>query len=144
MKNINRCFLSVLFLLNSACVYAGSIESDLRCFVEKSTQKTKLEMRIYTDEARNWTGGYVKYGKNRAPISIVFHSAKTLEINEGRPSSFETIWLEISPTEVSGKYTTISQGANVYSLEYLGRKSNKKYTFSETAERDEKSDACKW
>jgi hypothetical protein len=144
MRILKISLISMLFMLVCVNVFAGTIESDLRCFIDKSTQKTKLEMRVYSDEERNWSGGYIKYGKNKSPIPIVFQSSKVIDENEGRPSTFETVWLEIAATEATGKYTTVTQGSHVYSLEYLGRKSKKIYKFDETVQRDIKGDSCKW
>lgn len=101
-------------------------------------------MRLYSDETHNWTGGYVKYGKNRTPISIVFHATKPIDQSSGRPSYFESTWIEIASAEVAGKYTIGTQGANVYSLEYVGRDLKKKYSFDETTERNSTDDECKW
>jgi hypothetical protein len=144
MRTLKISLISMLLMLACTNVFAGTAKSDLRCFIDKSTQKTKLEMRVYSDEERNWSGGYIKYGKNKSPISIVFQSSKVIDENEGRPSTFETVWLEIAATEATGKYTAITQGARVYSLEYLGRKSKKIYKYDETVQRDNKGDNCNW
>lgn len=134
----------MFFMLVYTNVFSGTIKSDLRCFTDKSTQKTKLEMRVYSDEEQNWNGGYIKYGENKPPISIIFQSSKVIDEYEGRPSTFETVWLEVSTTEATGKYIAITQGSRVYSLEYLGRKSKKIYKFDETVQRNIKGDNCNW
>jgi hypothetical protein len=144
MRVLKISVISMFFMLVCANVFAETIKSDLRCFIDKSTQKTKLEMRVYSDEERNWSGGYVKYGKNKSPIPIVFQSSKVIDENEGRPSTFETVWLETGAAEATGKYTTVTQGSHVYSLEYFGRKSKKIYKFDETVQRDAKGDNCNW
>jgi hypothetical protein len=43
-------------------------------------------------------------------------------------------------SEVSGRYTTTMQGANVYGFEYTAHQSNKTYKFSETVERNASAD----
>ncbi|WP_442783950.1 hypothetical protein [Collimonas fungivorans] len=132
-------------MLIPAAAHAAGVESDLRCFVGTSPQKTKLEMMRYSDDAHGgWTGGYVKYGKNKPPITIVYVSSKTLDQPEGRPAYFESTWVEVATAEVTGKYIVGSQGANVYSFEYVNRKTDKKYSFDETVERNSTDDGCKW
>lgn len=144
MRVVKNFSVSILSLVFGSNLFAGVPTSDLRCFTDKATQKTKLEMKVFFDEASNWSGGYVKYGKNKPPISIVLQSTKTIDENEGRPSTFETIWLEIGTNEATGKYTTVTQGAKYYSLEYIGRKSKKTYMFDESTIRDDASQSCKW
>ena len=141
---LSACIWLPVSLLMLGVVHAASVESDLRCFVGTSPQKTKLEMMRYSDEPRGWTGGYVKYGKNKPPIAIVYVSSKILDQAEGRPAYFEGTWLEVVSPEVTGKYIVASQGANVYSLEYISRRSDRKYSFEETIERNATGNGCKW
>lgn len=144
MRVVITFSISILSLVFFSEVFAAAPTSDLRCFADKASQKTKLEMKVFFDETSNWSGGYVKYGKNKPPISIVLQSTKTIDENEGRPSTFQTVWLEIGANEVTGKYTTVTQGAKYYSLEYTGRKSNKTYKFDESTIRDDTNQSCKW
>jgi len=145
MKSIIAILCTYFSLLISSGANATSIESDLRCFVGEPPQKTKLEMMRYSDDAHGgWTGGYIKYGKNKPPITIVYVSSKTLDQPEGRPAYFESTWIEVATSDVTGKYIVGSQGSNVYSLEYTNRKSGKKYSFDESAERNSTDDGCKW
>ena len=98
----------------------------------------------YSDATHNWNGGYVKYGNSKSPITIVYQTSKILNETEGRPIYFENTWLEIVGAEITGKYVIGSQGANIYNFEYTNRKSGKKYSFSETIERNSTDDGCKW
>lgn len=145
MKSITAILGVYFFLLIPSSANATGIESDLRCFVGASPQKTKLEMMRYSDDSHgDWTGGYIKYGKNKPPITIVYVSRKILDQPEGRPAYFESTWVEVATSNVTGKYIVGSQGANVYSLEYINRKSGKKYSFDESAERNSTDDGCQW
>lgn len=141
-------YLKVLFVFFFSFLatnsFASSVRTDLRCFTDASSRTTKLEMMFYSDEKNSWVGGYVKYGKSKPLIPIVFQSSKEVYQEVGRPSFFETAWLEIATGEVTGKYTVGTQGANVYTLEYSGRKTNKKFSFNETVERNAGEDGCKW
>lgn len=139
-----KIFIIFFLAFISGDSIASNVRTDLRCFTDSSSLTTKLEMMFYSDEKNNWSGGYVKYGKAKFPIPIVFQSSKEVYAEAGRPSYFETIWLEIATGEVTGKYTTGTQGANVYTLEYAGRKTNKKYSFNETVQRNAAEDGCKW
>jgi hypothetical protein len=144
MRVLKLNFILLALVLFCTKLIAGPIKTEVRCYADGSSQKTKLEMKVFLDEDNNWLGGYVRYGKNKPPISIVWQSNKVLYETEGRPSTFETVWLEIGASEVTGKYTLVSQGANVYSFEYVGRKSNKVYKFDQTVIRDTNDEGCKW
>lgn len=146
-QNLICSAFGTVFAISVLCpgtAHASGIEYDLRCFVGTTPQKTKLEMMRYSDDAHGWTGGYVKYGKNKPPIAIVYVSSKMLDEPEGHPAQFESTWVEVATSEVTGKYIVGSQGANVYSFEYVNRKTDKKYSFDETVERNSTDDDCKW
>jgi hypothetical protein len=144
MKIIKILAIVLASMLVNQSVLAGQVESDVRCFIDDVDQKIKLEMRTYVDGANGWAGGAVRYGKDKDAIPLVWLSSKVIGKFEGRFSTFETVWLEVAAGEVSGRYTTTTQGANVYGFEYTAHQSNKTYKFSETVERNASADGCKW
>ena len=66
-------------------------------------------------------------------------------MEEGRPSQFTTIWVEVSEGSLTGEYEMVSQGARIYGMTYTSYKSGKKYSFDQDITMDTSPErGCQW
>lgn len=122
----------------------GDATVDARCFAD-AANRVQFDFRTWEAGSRGWIGGQVRYRNGKAAIPIVFQGSTVLEDHDGRPSEFEHRWIEVLDGTVTGEYRLRSQGAVVYDMRYLNRRSGRTTTFPEGWHADaEDGDGCAW
>jgi hypothetical protein len=137
------------FLLAAIFLFApeafSEVSTEVLCFSSSGKNPIQFELRTYFDSDTKWEGGLVKYSKSKSTISIVLNKTETEITNKDRPYETTKKWLEISNNKISGEYEMMSQGANIYSMQYTNNTNQKKYGFilNTDVEFDVKN-GCKW
>lgn len=87
--------------------------------------------------------GSVTYSNSKVSIPVELQSEKTIkEVPNGRPWLFQSVWREITTTNVGGYYIITSQAANIYEFKYV-RNDGKVFKFKMNIDASTES-GCKW
>lgn len=116
-------------------------ENDFRCLKSVGLKKPiRLQFVFHTEREDI---GYVRYETGTGPIQVKRLREKELRrLPNGRPSEFETTWLELVPKGAGGTYLVISQGALIGDFRYI-RPDGKPFRFEEDLDASTE-DGCKW
>ncbi len=107
--------LVFLLLLVSWTCFSSEVSKDVRCFTSVDGG-ISLKLALLTDN--KWMGGYIIYKNSPSVITIgpIKSECETLYVD--RPLEITTTWLEIVNGSVTGKFTTVHQGAIFSYLDY--------------------------
>lgn len=114
------------------------------CFTSGGAKPVRFEFHTVYDRTTRWSGAFVKYEKSREPISLVVRSTQEVEVDLDRPSEITENWLEVSGDGITGDYEIVSQGANVYSVTYTNRATQKKLYFNLDPDATPSDKGCAW
>ncbi|MEA5440943.1 hypothetical protein VB739_00075 [Cyanobium gracile UHCC 0281] len=137
---MKRC-LAVLLLLIIAAPPVWADQDTVRCLRSiglKTPLRLQLGISSETDDR-----GYVLYqgGSGRIPLKLL----KVTELRRvygGRPSEFETQWVEMPPSGSGGRYIYINQGAIIDDFQYI-RKDGRVFKFVDDPDAYA-DDRCTW
>ena len=136
--------LFAAYLLIASKAY-GEVSREGYCFRAWEEGVSSFEMRTYYDNTVKWSGGFVKYENSSALRTVVLASSDEELHDKGRPIQLVTTWLEINGDRVSGTYEMFSQGAMVYSMVYVEKRSGAKKTFLfDPSARSTPEAGCNW
>ncbi|MCP9834616.1 hypothetical protein [Cyanobium sp. Aljojuca 7A6] len=133
--------LAVLLLLIVAVPAAWADQGHVRCLRSIGLKTPlKLQLSILSDSNDR---GYVLYqgGSGRIPLKLL----KVTELRRvygGRPSEFETQWIEMSPNGSGGRYVYVNQGAIIDDFRYI-RKDGRVFKFEDDLDAFT-DDGCTW
>lgn len=137
---MNRVLLAIFVLL--ACNQVAAEESDFRCL--KSTGSKKPIRLQFTFPAGTSDEGYVNYQGGSERITVRRMKEKELErVPGGRPSVFESRWVEAAPNGSGGTYVLATQGAVLDEFRYIRKKDGKIFRFEEDLDATGE-DSCEW
>ncbi|SDO73331.1 hypothetical protein SAMN05216303_102215 [Rhodoferax sp. OV413] len=136
--------LTVLMAALAPAADAGVFTT--RClFAEGAKKPILLQFSTVGDDASGWSGGFVRYGTNSRPISLVRVRESHVETAPGRPFAFTTVWLEIVGGQTLGSYEVETQGARINRFVYTHKRSGLGTSFVENPGIDVGADgACRW
>ncbi|WP_139093115.1 MULTISPECIES: hypothetical protein [unclassified Pseudomonas] len=88
--------------------------------------------------------GYVQYQRSSVAIPLFFVGEVERSLSEDRPAEVTSTWQEVFGQKKGGRYTVISQGANIYGFAYRSA-SGKVFNFKYNADAvtSDYGD-CKW
>lgn len=133
--------LAVLLLLIVAAPAVWADQGHVRCLRSIGlTTPLRLQLGILSDSNDR---GYVLYqgGSGRIPLKLL----KVTELRRvygGRPSEFETQWIEMSPNGSGGRYVYVNQGAIIDDFRYI-RKDGRVFKFVDDLDAFT-DDGCTW
>jgi hypothetical protein len=141
MKNV-----WLLVLLTSCSTSAFSkVSTEIFCFNSGDPKPIRFEMRTYFDSDTKWEGGFIKYEKSKSLISISLKNKQTSTLSKEMPQETTKTWLEVSGNKITGEYEFISQGTNVYSMQYTNSNNKKQYLFDlDTNVPSSPESGCQW
>ncbi len=122
MKKLFPLFMA-FFPLTSHC----EVTSENYCFDD--THSIKFELRTFYDHDSNWSGGFVKYAKSKAPISIVLTDHQEEILAPDAPTQNTRTWSEIIDGKVTGTYEWVTQAAMSVSMVFTKKSNGRKYSF---------------
>jgi hypothetical protein len=133
--------LAILLLLIVAAPAVWADQDTVRCLRSiglKTPLRLQLGISSETDDR-----GYVLYqgGSGRIPLKLL----KVTELRKvygGRPSEFETQWVEMPPSGSGGRYIYINQGAIIDDFRYI-RKDGRVFKFVDDPDAYA-DDRCTW
>lgn len=124
------------------CSHALADENDFRCLKSIGLKKPiRLQFAFPTDrDAR----GYVAYQGGTGRIAVKRTQERELrEVPGGRPSEFETLWVEMTRDEPGGTYVLVTQGARLTEFRYIRKKDGKVFRFEEDLA-SSGEEGCEW
>ncbi len=112
--------LAVLLLLIATAPPVRADQDNVRC-LRSIGLNTPLRLQLGLSSESD-AGGYVLYqgGSGRIPLKLL----KVTELRRvygGRPSEFETQWVEMPPSGSGGRYVYVNQGAIIDDFRYIRR-----------------------
>lgn len=137
---MKRC-LAVLLLLIVAGPAVWADQDNVRCLRSIGPNAPlRLQLGLSSDSDDR---GYVLYqgGSGRIPLKLL----KVTELRRvygGRPSEFETQWVEMPPSGSGGRYVYINQGAIIDDFRYI-RKDGRVFKFVDDPDAYA-DDRCTW
>lgn len=148
-KSVTFILIMKSFLLVLISVFSSAAHSDVTtetfCFELSQSSPVKFEFRTYNEPASKWSGGFVKYAKSNAPISIVLTDSQDEILDLQAPWQHTTIWSEVMGGKVTGTYELVTQGAQIVSMVYTKKSNGKAYSFMINASIDSSLETgCKW
>ena len=136
---MNRLIAVLIGFLAISSAFAD--ENDFRCF--KSVGLKKPVRLQFVFQAEKEGVGYVRYETGTGPIQVKRLKERELRrVANGRPSEFETTWLELVPKGAGGTYLVVSQGALIDDFRYI-RPDGKTFRFEEDLEASTE-EGCRW
>lgn len=139
----SSAFISALLLIPLTA--HGEVTTEVSCFRSLGGKNINFEFRSYYDTVSRWSGAGVRYTKSPKAIPLVYRGVEEEVMEEGRPSQFTTIWVEVSEGSLTGEYEMVSQGARIYGMTYTNYKSGKKYSFDQDITMDATPETgCQW
>lgn len=124
--------------------FAGMpVNVDFRCLTTGGEKPIRLEWRLFSEPASQWTSAYVKYKDAKQVIPLVLRTNETTQKPAGRPWEFTSVWTEVVNGKISGEYEITSQGANIYGFTYKNLRTGKVVQFFQDNDASEESE-CKW
>ena len=119
-----------IFAISGTISHAyADVSAERRC-LESDNKKIRLELVMVGDAGSKWQGGFVQYGKKKAPITIVYASSQDMDLGT-RQDSTEQTWLEIVGKDVTGTYEFDTNGAAISGFRYTGKKNGKAVGFTD-------------
>ena len=114
---MKRCAAVLLFLFTAASpVRAG--QDNVRCLRSigvQPLQRLHFALRFNSDSS-----AYVLYQGRRAPIPLkLLKVTEIRRVEGGRPSEFETQWVELTAPESAGRYVYTNIGALIDDFQYV-------------------------
>jgi len=133
--------LVVLLLLIVAAPAVWADQDHVRCLRSiglQSPLRLQLGISSETDDR-----GYVLYqgGSGRIPVTLL-KVTELRRLDGGRPSEFETQWVEMPPSGSGGRYVYINQGAIIDDFRYI-RKDGRVFRFVDDLDAYA-DDRCTW
>lgn len=120
MKSIFSIVLLVLPL-----VAHSEVTSENFCFSSGGAKPINFQMRTYYDSVAKFSFGFVKYQHSKQPIPLVLISSTDETLDKNAPDQETTTWAEVVSGQVAGEYEMITQGTEISSMVYTGKKSQK-------------------
>lgn len=112
-----RCLAALLFL----CTAASPVRADqdnVRCL--RSIGVQPLQRLQFALRANSDSSAYVLYQGRRAPIPLKLLKVTELRrVEGGRPSEFETQWIEATAPESAGRYVYTNEGSLIDDFQYI-------------------------
>lgn len=112
-----RCLAVLLFL----CTAASPVRADqdnVRCL--RSIGVQPLQRLQFALRANSDSSAYVLYQGRRAPIPLKLLKVTELRrVEGGRPSEFETQWIEATAPESAGRYVYTNEGSLIDDFQYI-------------------------
>jgi len=112
-----RCLAALLFL----CTAASPVRADqdnVRCL--RSIGVQPLQRLQFALRANSDSSAYVLYQGRRAPIPLKLLKVTELRrVEGGRPSEFETQWIETTAPESAGRYMYTNVGSLIDDFQYI-------------------------
>jgi hypothetical protein len=112
-----------LFLLPWAA--HSEVTSENFCFNSGGAKSINFQMRTYYDSVAKFSFGFVKYQHSKQPIPLVLISSTDETLDKNAPDQETTTWAEVVNGQVGGEYEMITQGTEISSMVYTGKKSQK-------------------
>lgn len=136
--------LPLLISLFSSVAHSD-VTTETLCFELSQSSPVKFELRTYYEQASKWSGGFVKYAKSNAPISIVLTDSQDEILDPQAPWQHTSIWSEVMGGKVTGTYELVTQGAQVVSMSYTKKSNGRAYSFMINTNIDSSLETgCKW
>ncbi len=114
--------LAALIAVFALPAFAGE---DFRC-MKAVGGKSRLQ---FTNDTDTWATGWVQYKGGSGRIPIKLESEKERREVPGRPSEFESRWIEQVPD--GGAYVLMSQGVRIYEFAYVRKKDGKSFRYEQ-------------
>lgn len=113
-----------IFMISGTISLAyADVSVERRC-LESENNKIRMELVLVGDAGSKWQGGFVQYGKKKAPITIVYAASRGMELGT-RQESAEQTWLEIIGKDVTGAYEFDTNAAAISGFRYTNKKNGK-------------------
>lgn len=125
--------LALLLLLMVAAPPVSAAQDNVRCLRSIGVQPLlRIQFGLGSDSD---SSGYVLYQGSPGPIPLKLLKVTELRrVDGGRPSEFETQWLEVtSPPASAGRYVYTNQGALIDDFRYI-RKDGRIFKFVDDAD----------
>lgn len=138
MRKLLLAFLG-LFLI---CTHVMARELDFRCLISSElSNPVRLQFDFPSDDGKI---GYVSYQKGSGKIQVKNTRTKeTRRLTGGRPSEFETEWVEVTASDSGGRYLVKTQAARIYDFKYIRKKDGRVFRFVEDLEASG-DNGCTW
>lgn len=137
MKN-----LIILLLCAYACADATASENEVRCLKSIGIENPiRLRFDFPLDDGKI---AYVTYQKGSGKIQLKnTNTRENRTAPSGRPSEFETEWLETNAGNTGGKYLIKTQGARIYDFKFIRKRDGKVFKFEEDLDAVD-ANVCLW
>jgi len=127
MEPLMKRGLAFLLLLIVAAPPVSADQDNVRCL--RSVGEIPLLMIQFGLKSDSDSSAYVLYQGSRGPIPLKLLKVKELRrVDGGRPSEFETQWVETTATPTAGRYVYTNQGALIDDFQYI-RKDGRVFRF---------------
>lgn len=112
-----RCLAVLLFLFTAASPVRAD-QDNVRCL--RSIGVQPLQRLQFALRANSDSSAYVLYQGRGAPIALKLLKVTELRrVEGGRPSEFETQWIEATAPESAGRYVYTNEGSLIDDFQYI-------------------------
>lgn len=112
-----RCLALLLFLITAATPVRAD-QDNVRCL--RSIGVQPLQRLQFALRSNSDSSAYVLYQGRRAPIPLKLLKVTELRrVEGGRPSEFETQWIEATAPESAGRYVYTNEGSSIDDFQYI-------------------------
>lgn len=114
-----RCLALLLFLFTAATPVRAD-QDNVRCLRSIGVQPLqRLQFALRSDSD---SSAYALYQGSGGPIRLKVLKVKELRrVEGGRPSEFETQWMDVTAPDSAGRYVYTNQGALIDDFQYIRR-----------------------
>jgi hypothetical protein len=114
---MKRGVAALMFLIATALPVRAA-QDNVRCL--RSIGVEPLQRILFVLRSTSASSAYVLYEGSRGPIPLKLLKVTELRrVEGGRPSEFETQWMEAIAPESAGRYVYTNEGARIDDFQYI-------------------------